>query len=428
MLKDVPYVLSYEHIGPNGQTSSNSYEGYTWGQRSKKTYEDEKIEDVVTPQFHTLRNKGRIVNNDYRKTDVFEKQSLGTFYIDTRKYNNGVYYDGYERTYSNFGGEVMCLNANSYLSPSSTINVDYLIDKVVTQLHARISSAPMKGLVTLGELRQTMGLVNSLGQRINRAGRFLKRAASHPEFRKASISGVAKALSKGNRIKTANKSVRRLAQQWLEYRYGIRQFYFDYQSSMKAIRSLNVPQRTRYSASETMSQTDEDTTSGPLWAPFETSYLDRFVSRRVTVDAGALVEPKVVMGPLQAYGMDEVFQAAWDLTRFSFVVDWFVNVGTKVAALSPKGDVNILATWVVVTDQINQYTEHRYTIKDNVVQGTLRETYDCSLDQCWCEKTSTTTTRLRDPAVNPIPNWDINLNVGKIADLVSIVRTLPVLR
>lgn len=55
----------------------------------------------------------------------------------------------------------------------------------------------------------------------------------------------------------------------------------------------------------------------------------------------------------QFFGLraQDMASAAWELTPYSFVVDWFVNIGDWVKAFTPKPGINVLGSWLTTVDE-----------------------------------------------------------------------------
>lgn len=421
-----PTVMYNIPVGDVRQTIARDWSGYPG--KGLANCNTNKTWDVVTQSFRGIMNRGGIVNNDYKNVKVYINQSVDNPVFAKLMYDgNGLLYRDYESHYNGWPAEGVSSGALAGLAPSPGFNIDYVIDKAVTSMHARISSAPMQSLVSLGELKQTIGLVGQLLSTTANAGKFLARAARSKAFRGNSIRTVARQLAKGP-VSNISMGTASLSRQWLQYRYGIRQLYYDYSAAAKALRSLASSPRQRYSGSSTYSEDDSDETPLGLWNGMGSHTGHRSMTYKVTAEAGALVKPRMSqVGFIQAFGLDEPLQAAWDLTRFSFIVDWFINIGEKIAALAPKMDVDILASWVVVREYLQQSGYATY-VAQTYSHGPNSTAYTVANWAPHMTKVTETTTRLANPAINPIPNWDIRLNVGRIADLLAILRTLPVLR
>jgi hypothetical protein len=383
--------------------------------------------DTTDPNYWWRRRHGQIVNNSYQnvKTEIHQTVCDATFsryQLDS----NGVVVSGNDTTYYNYPAEWFSQNLLDLGVP--VINTAYLGDICVSKLHARLSAAPMQLLVSLGELKQTVSLCGALLSKAAQAGKFLQKTFRSNAFRNQNRDTVMRILNNpksllGSGLKAGSKTLFKAAKpaskQWLQYRYGIRQLYYDYSSAAKALRSLNKPQRVRYTVNESDTDSASDEISGLAWYEMANSKSYRTATRSVFCSAGAIVRPKTNVGQIQAFGLDEIMQAAWDLTTFSFIVDWFINIGDKIAALNPSLDIEVLATWLKTTEvDLNS----GYTTWD-IKPATSYEVYGIQGLEIEMTKKTKTTTRVANPVMNPIPNWDINLNVGRITDLLAILRT-----
>jgi len=70
-------------------------------------------------------------------------------------------------------------------------------------------------------------------------------------------------------------------------------------------------------------------------------------SHDLSARAGLLIDYKV---GANTYGLSlrDIPGSAWELLPWSFVVDFFFNVGSYVEAIVPSGNVSALASWIVV--------------------------------------------------------------------------------
>jgi hypothetical protein len=53
------------------------------------------------------------------------------------------------------------------------------------------------------------------------------------------------------------------------------------------------------------------------------------------------------MGTVQHYGLDDFFEAAWELVPYSFVVDWFTNLAVAFDIMPSTMGVVIKGHWTV---------------------------------------------------------------------------------
>ncbi|DAD51968.1 maturation protein [ssRNA phage Gerhypos.4_5] len=206
-----------------------------------------------------------------------------------------------------------------------------------TSCAARVAKPPFDGLVSLGELRETLHYL----QNPFKTG--LKLATSL-------VSGV-------SRLNAASKT-RRVAQDfmslYLEFRYGVRPLVKEVDQLLVHLETLvQRPKRqtargtSSYRNAATQSLVNQDY-SGLLYD----STIQ--VARKSSVRAGLLYEWREEVGLTDHWGfkLSDLPSAAWALMPLSFVVDWVANVGTFVSAITPRAGYNQLAEWTTTTDEL----------------------------------------------------------------------------
>jgi hypothetical protein len=311
-------------------------------------------------------------------------------------------------------------DANQY-GQSSFLDIGLHEDIAITQAHANVSAADVQALVSAAEAKKTVQTVTSI----------LKRASKFALAGVALKKRMARGALKGKALKNA----------WLELRYGIRPLYYELKGVIDAYFKYGRPPRLRFSGHSE----DEDTTeqvinmtqpaifNGQDWdsvawpivhVPYSSGIytLVKQETNSVTCDAGVLVEALLDVNNLeQVLGLDEGLQAAWELVPWSFVIDFFVNVGSTIAAWAPKGDVKYLTSWVVTRlKTVTLYTLTEYTSNQAAIGG--YSTVDTVVNDLSgvLEVTRTRTIRTANPPLSAIPSLDINLDVAKIVDLLAL--------
>lgn len=111
---------------------------------------------------------------------------------------------------------------------------------------------------------------------------------------------------------------------WLEYRYAVMPNVYTIQSLVKV---LNEPNMTRAKGFGDISWTAEKAL--PIAGPYGTSY-EAQVSTDVSVRGHALAQ--ATLDSLGTHFKVNPLTTAWELTRLSFVVDWFIDVGDTLAS------------------------------------------------------------------------------------------------
>lgn len=112
----------------------------------------------------------------------------------------------------------------------------------------------------------------------------------------------------------------------------------------------------------------------------------------------------------------EIASAAWALSRLSFVIDWFINVGDTIKSWSPATGCNILGQWVTVEETRTITLDAHYV---DAYPGYPE--YNINL-ACEADLEVTVKTRERvDPLSRPIiPRISVDLNLSKVFSLILL--------
>lgn len=292
--------------------------------------------DVVTPRFRERSAKGEVIINPLIIVDhEYHLQSGGSAWYKNDADGlpshwtsgpNSIFYRGYP-----VGHSLLSL-------PDAG-----LAEQAGTQAAAGVKSPEFAGTVFIAEARETIQLLrNPLRSWLD----FLKkmRLQKNRSFRRRGMT-----------------TFEFISDSWLTYRYGVRPIVKDAQDAVKAIEVLKVPRPERFTSRGYASN------SGTI----DTEKYENFIrtkattSKEVSVRAGAIYETSAWLDTF-GVGYGQLPIAVWETIPFSFVVDWFVNVGTYIEAISPKGAVNILGTW---TTRRTERTTTSLCYFENVASG-----------------------------------------------------------
>lgn len=284
----------------------------------------ESITDVVIPNFRARSARGEVFINPLTTVKTTESWSAGAWsYFRPKE-------PGQQCAYGKSFSESWW--GRQHMPGSSSIPIDYanLQRLAGTQAAATVRPSETQGLVTVAELRRTLGFLRrplqSWDKLITQAKRDKNRHRSQLE-----------------RNKTTGQF---LSDSWLAYRYGARPIVFDVQNIARAIAALQTkelrPERETargHSQYSTGVSTSSQTTEGVI--VYETKSR---TDVEVNVRSGVLYETHRGIDPL---GIDlfQIPSAAYELVPFSFVADMFVNLGTLIEAISPKHGVARLGQW-----------------------------------------------------------------------------------
>lgn len=192
-------------------------------------------------------------------------------------------------------------NAPKYFHPDPSSDLETKVNGVMGQVVSELSSS-YDLLTEVMEFKQSVELVNTL----------LMSAISP-------VRAVRKLIKRGK--------IRAIGDWWLQYRYGIVPIVYSIQDIVKTLEERSVVYRTA------RARDGINSILGPP-AATETCFYDTVEYNAVIRGVGkerimgsdlARLHHRVQMNPLST---------AWELTPFSFVVDWFVNVGDWITAQS----------------------------------------------------------------------------------------------
>lgn len=379
----------------------------------------ESMNDVVTPNFYKLSREGKVVNSPMDKTVTVLRDPVCSVDVShgweswapgcaTPVWKEHVVIRKGTRPSSVYTGGVAGM-----LDPPS-IDTESLIAQALTKAHANVSLTGAQGLVMAAEGRKTIESLASIFKRLIKIIRKIKRLDAR---------GLAGELSP-----------KELADRYMEIRYALRPLVYDATDVVAVLNKSEAaaprPRQTfRAYASETAFDDEtvpyvDDWGSGiDYWARHGT--LVKTASRSVEVRAGVLAEIYGTSG-LATWGVFEPFEAAWELIPFSFIVDWFFNIGDTIGSLTPNYGLNELASWYVVTDSVYRETSlidthgHMATGDSEMNPDHIR----FNIGGCYTSELVTTTSRVPDPARRIIPTFTLNLDAFKLTDLTIIAKKI----
>lgn len=285
---------------------------------------------------------------------------------------------------------------------------------------AKASDSDAIAMVTLAELNKTFDLFHDLGKSAKRFDAILRREE------------VVRGATRGS-YKTARRFKKRLSRRelfkaggevtsaWLAYRYGLMATYYDVMSWVDASKHIGEKRRARFTSS-TQSKYSTGRTGGLLASGFwADEYRYSRLSRETTSSAGVLVGLDLGLDHLEAHGFEKVISTAWELVPYSFVIDWFLDIGTRLAALEGQILRPVLGSWIVHRHRLVRTEEYYETGKTYYYGPTNRARMIGMLDQAYITDTALVVERKANPTLSVIPSIKVNLNTNRIADGLSLL-------
>jgi len=358
-------------------------------------------DDVLVPNFTDRRNAGEIIMNDYQSV----KTNMVGFNLPWQFSSNKYLDYGYERYNCNVVGSIDPYYSGAtvgYLIPYSLItpSIDAEYDLVMSRVYSKTSEAAMLALTTAYEFKKSVATINRC-------------------FRES--WKMLKYVIKTKRLLAAGLvSAENAAQIYLEVRYGLRPIIYDVRNAVDAISSVGKTKRKRvYSAMPVHHEevAGEFTTNlgNYVWIKG-----DRKVIHERYVSGGAIVKPRLSITNINdAFGTTDLVESVWEIIPFSFIADWFVNLGDYLSALAPNFDVDVLGTWFKVTDyKYLKFTPTKMWYEHN---GYTRASSQM-LQSHPVRWEVTTTTRYVNRGKPSYPRLNIRLDGLKLLDILAILK------
>lgn len=195
------------------------------------------------------------------------------------------------------------------------------MNRVDGALRAKIKDSNLNLAQSLAEYKQTSSMLSGAVKdlvgifrnvRSGRAGKALYRALTRPP----------------------NEQSKRVANRWLELQYGIRPLMSDVFGSAEALQKALVEGRYQYVRVKFTEKHRRTTTTSAF-----------ITTERLTTTLNGKARYKIssaAVKQLSEIGITNPALLAWELVPYSFVVDWFFNVGNWLSSLDALAGVSDL--------------------------------------------------------------------------------------
>lgn len=192
--------------------------------------------------------------------------------------------------------------------------------RLVNKLKERLQGSDFNMSVLLGEGNQSLKMIGDTAIKLAHAGHLVRRG---------DLKGAASVLLAGTGKRPKNRTARvssNVASNWLELQYGWLPLLNDAAEGAKTLaHHINVPLRSTYRVKVQRKRTDVATmlgTNGDIVNTIKRSH-ERFLTARISEFDNSV--PALL-------GLKNPELVAWELLPFSFVVDWFLPIGSYLEA------------------------------------------------------------------------------------------------
>lgn len=292
-------------------------------------------EDVITPEFARRRAKGEVFNNPYSSSYVRYKGQDVTGSWDHPTWGGGWTEHG------SFPIEIHGVGpGGGYLSDSLALAA------AVNRANAGVNPSYTSLAVTVAELDKTRQMFREVG-------------VTARNMLNAFIVAKNTLRGKRNNVKAQHEALQAIANTWLQGRYGWGPILYEVQGAIKA---LNEPKHTRQTARGT--EKLEDSFQGELVFSHHGTFGSSWVrTKRTVYRAGVLYEDTKELSEQFASRLglsaSDALTVGYDLIPLSFVLDWAIDVGDWLRAVSPKPGCKTLAAWTTV-HAYESYLHHNF--------------------------------------------------------------------
>lgn len=299
------------------------------------------IADTVTPHYFKMkREKSNLPFNPLAIT-TSKGEILGSTSFRVTTVADVCTSPSIKGWYQNEGA-FLCANVwpfkPNHLAQIDPDNLGRLITEVVTRGRASRQAGKTNYIESLAELDKTFEMIRHPFENVISFVREFKRTGKRRSRR---INGTRIDRDGGRETfqhTGDDAAVQFVASEWLRFRYGINPLVNDVREGMKALRR-NYKIEPRIHTARAAGQDEANAFTSGSFTGGEGAYRvswqqtgRHFVSVRVMFRDVYGSTPWTDLG----FTFQNVVGVAWELTRLSFVVDWFVNVSDLIYANVPR--------------------------------------------------------------------------------------------
>lgn len=288
------------------------------------------------------------------------------------------------------------MNSSDFSGPSD--------DALVTAAVANGKAPVWDTLTFMAEAGKTLDMFVNNIDRVAKGIEYIHHKAERKAGKRSRRNG-----GSGSRKARAKRYSSALADLWLEARYGWRPLLADINDAMEAFDKMSEDFKISrgYAKSTTLLTETETGLSIPKSAWTVTPEWSR--ETELTVRAGSIYEIfwQNLMG-------SSAIRTGWETIPFSFVLDWFLNVGDYLESMVPTPGLSLRSTWI--SKRWNWRSTGTVKFSD-LASGIVIETPY----QGWMTVSGTTYSRY--PTSVPItPSVYLNLDLWKLVDSIALIR------
>lgn len=316
----------------------------SWSEPSTTTFGTEYLEEGSVQSYRT--GPGQEANNGFQTFSLTKKDGSKTrirakepneFNLVKTSRNRApgrLYVSGYGSSgkdwYSREGDLLDLYWPDTWVKSQTFWDDTRVAGPAINEAYERANSPQLAGFTQIVEMKESLNMLGELG--LNTYMFIAKMKRNLARHRKTAVSDV---------------SVDDLAALWLSYRYGFLPLYL----SIKDIISSNLAKPSSelmvFDGTASRVIDSSSTTQTSIGGHPFAVYFDRQGVRKA--NSRLYIQYKRDPNPF-GFGAYDIMLAAWEKVTLSFVVDWFVGVGSWLGAYRPGGVKPFWSYCTVVQD------------------------------------------------------------------------------
>lgn len=381
------FALSADYAYRFNDTSSYNH-AYT----QKGTHDKKQIDDTTTPGFRSLLKCGKFLPLNPVKIQLHRHlYTPGTVDATSRlRSDNSVQFQANGELFEIYGGVVS--PALGFPGRLMAPELDQsTIDAAVIAAMANVANADWDTLTFLAELRETNHYMASVAHRFNGLTEKLALLAA----------------------KSKKNPWHEFKQLWLEWRFSIRPMIGDMKNAAEALSNALEDEFKLLRGRGRQIVTGSDARAHEQYINANTvGFSVETLSYNVTCRANAYMQLENVWG--HKFGFDQAV-TAWELIPYSFVVDYFTNIGSWVSTLNPQLSHDFMGQSVSIrTEEIYEVRSH-IDWHDSVAQTVSGHHNLNCVGRLWVD-----TYQRSAYAGVPLPSFKPRLTIPKLIDIAAL--------
>lgn len=370
--------------------------------------EQSSMTDVVTKNYRALQNEGRIINNPmsaemsaFQYTPVPRASKTGAFsFAGGTSGLNYVVQVRYGPIKENTSFYPSRLDVSGLLG-SLVSEFPPRTDSAVADAYAKLQDAELNLAMMAAEGRETYGFIND---KLLALARILQKCKDPKTLKLVAKRTYARYKA---RIDKVGWTAKQLSEAYLEVRYALRPLMYDIQDLVAYF--TGSPAQSRQNRYTFRRKLDSTSSGTRVYGTAATGIFEVAFTVNTTARAGVIAEKHLDV-PGAQFGFTNLASIAWEKVKFSFILDWIINISGTLYMLNPNVSLRPLAAWVTsITDVSLSGT---YTVPG--LTPTLAVPFSAQRR-----------VKTRNPVSRPpFAVIDINLDPLKILDLIAITGNL----